>query len=344
MDSEIYKNKIKEYEEKRENKISIAKKYKEKIYNENPNLNILEDQKNMLAVKVAKNMLVMDEINKQIEQENLGIKLKNIDDKIEKELKKLNINKEAFKPKFDCKLCNDTGFITKNSKTEYCSCFIQSVINETYKQINLEKIYDENFDTFDFCYYSNTVDEEKYGTKKSPRKNIEHIKKISLDFANNILSKEQKNLLFVGNTGLGKTFLSNCIARKVLQNGNSVIYQTSPIFIDKIMKLSFSFDEKDKIQYDNIFDVDLLIIDDLGTETITNNKYTELFKIINTRLTKNKKILISTNLTLNELFERYDERVMSRLIGEFNICKFVGEDIRLKKKRISQDIIKNNSN
>ena len=227
------------------------------------------------------------------------------------------------------------------AKMKYCPCFTQAVINETYKQINLEKIYDENFDTFDLGFYSNQVNEEKYCTKKSPRQNIEQIKKVAMDFAEHILDKEQKNLLFVGNTGLGKTFLSNCIAKKVLQNGNSVIYQTSPIFIDKIMKLSFSFNEKDKEQYEKIFDVDLLIIDDLGTETITNNKYTELFKIINTRLTKNKKILISTNLTLNELLERYDERVMSRLIGEFHICKFIGDDIRLKKKRMSQDVMRN---
>lgn len=340
MDSEIYKKKMREYQEKRDKKISIANQKKEKIYNDNPNLKKLEEEKNMMAIKVAKNILVMNEMNKQIEQENLEINLRKIDEKIDKELKKIGIEKDDFEPIFDCKICNDTGFITKNSKTEYCCCFIQAVINETYKQINLEKIYDENFDTFDFGYYSDVVNEEKYGMKKSPKKNIEQIKKVSIDFANNILSKDQKNLLFVGNTGLGKTFLSNCIARKVLQNGNSVIYQTSPIFIDKIMKLSFSFDGKDKIQYDKIFDVDLLIIDDLGTETITNNKYTELFKIINTRLTKNKKILISTNLTLNELFERYDERVMSRLIGEFNICKFIGEDIRLKKKRISQDTMK----
>ena len=91
--------------------------------------------------------------------------------------------------------------------------------------------------------------------------------------------------------------------------------------------------------YNKIFEVDLLIIDDLGTETMTNNKYTELFNIINTRLLSNKKIIISTNLKLNELFSRYDERIISRLIGEFKICKFVGEDIRLKKKRISKDIL-----
>ena len=278
----------------------------------------------------------MNEIDKQVEQENLELKLKKIDEKIEKEMKKQGIDKSEFIPKFECELCNDTGFISKNGNIKYCSCFTQSVINETYKQINLEKIYEENFETFDLGYYSDVVDEIKYNAKKLPKKNIEQIKKVAIHFADNILSKDEKNLLFTGNTGLGKTFLSNCIAKRVLQNGNSVIYQTSPIFIDKIMKLSFSFDEKDKIQYEKIYDVDLLIIDDLGTETMTNNKYTELFKVINTRLTKNKKILISTNLTLNQLFERYDERLISRLIGEFNICKFIGDDIRLKKKRLNQ--------
>lgn len=338
MDKEIYIKKIREYEQKREQKISDAKSKKEKIYNDHPVLKKLEEQKNLLAVQVSRKLITMDELNKQIEQENLEIKLKKIDEKINKELKKIGIDESYFEPNFDCKICKDTGFVTKDNKTEYCSCFTQQVINETYQQINLEKIYEENFETFDLGYYSDVVNEEKYGAKKSPRKNIEQIKKISEKFANNVLSKEQKNLLFVGNTGLGKTFLSNCIAKRVLQNGNSVIYQTSPILMDKIMKLSFSFDEKDKVQYEKIFDVDLLIIDDLGTETMTNNKYTELFKIINTRLTKNKKILISTNLTLNQLFERYDERVMSRLIGEFNICKFIGDDIRLKKKRIGQDL------
>ncbi len=336
MDLEIYKKKIKEYEQKREKKINEAKLKKEKIYNDSPSLKKLEEEKNLIAVNISRKMLTMNDLDKQIEQENLEIKLKKIDKKIDNELKKIGISNSYFEPNFDCKICKDTGFVVKDNKTEYCSCFTQQVINETYQQINLERIYEENFETFDFGYYSDVVNEEKYGAKKSPRKNIEQIKKISEKFANNILSKEQKNLLFVGNTGLGKTFLSNCIAKKVLQNGNSVIYQTSPILMDKIMKLSFSFEDKDKLQYEKIFDVDLLIIDDLGTETMTNNKYTELFKIINTRLTKNKKILISTNLTLNQLFERYDERVMSRLIGEFNICKFVGDDIRLKKKRISK--------
>lgn len=151
-----------------------------------------------------------------------------------------------------------------------------------------------------------------------------------------ILDPKQKNLLFTGNTGLGKTFLTNAIARRVIENMNTVVYQTAPIFMDKIMEYKFSSEasKEDKEQYHKIYETDLLIIDDLGTETMTNNKYTELFNIINTRLLNNKKILISTNLTLNQLFSRYDERLVSRIIGEFTICKFIGEDIRLKKKKM----------
>ena len=106
--------------------------------------------------------------------------------------------------------------------------------------------------------------------------------------------------------------------------------------MDKVIEYKFSYNKTgiEKEQYNKIFNVDLLIIDDLGTETMSNNKFTELFNIINTRLLKNKKMLISTNLTLKELYKEYDERVMSRLIGSFTICKFVGEDIRLKKKKI----------
>ena len=92
--------------------------------------------------------------------------------------------------------------------------------------------------------------------------------------------------------------------------------------------------ETKKEQYNRVFDVDLLILDDLGTENLSNTKFTELFNIINTRLLKDKKTIISTNLTLQDLAVQYDDRVMSRLIGNYTICRFFGEDIRLKKKRM----------
>ena len=144
-------------------------------------------------------------------------------------------------------------------------------------------------------------------------------------------------MLFIGNTGLGKTFLTNCIAGRLIKNNKSVVYQTAPVLMDKIIEYKFSSKKQDKdiLDYKKIFDVDLLIIDDLGTESMNNVKFTELFNVINTRILNKKKILISTNLTLNELYKEYDERVMSRLIGNFIICKFIGDDIRLKKKKLS---------
>lgn len=340
MDIEAYNVVKKRFDLKRQKKIEEANVRKENIFKKYPRLRELEDDKNLMAIRTTQNILRSDNIKKQIEQENLEIKLKNIDLKIKKELNKDKINLKEFEPDFDCKECNDTGIIFKeDGKTNYCACFLQQIIDETYKQTNMLKINEENFDTFDIGYYSDTSNKEKYGMDKSPRKNIEQIRKIAIEFADNIDDKEQKNLLFTGNTGLGKTFLTNAIAKRVIDSAKSVIYQTAPVFMDKLMEYKFSPDISgtNKDQYNKIFDVDLLIIDDLGTETMTNNKYTELFNIINTRLLKNKKIIISTNLTLNQLLEKYDERVISRLIGEFKVCKFIGDDIRLKKKRIRKD-------
>lgn len=336
MDNQIYKNILKSYQEKRDKKILEVENRKKVLYSKYPNLRALEDEKNALAIATTKKIIALDSIDKQIEQDNMNIKLQKIDEKIARELKNNNLTYKDFEPIFDCEKCNDTGFIQVNGKTEYCTCFKQLAINEAYKQANMNKIDDENFNTFDIGYYSNVVDEVKYGISKSPRQNIECIRKIAQDFADNIVNPEQKNLLFTGNTGLGKTFLTNAIAKSAIENANTVIYQTAPVFMDKLMEYKFSNDATgmNKEQYDKIFNVDLLIIDDLGTETMTNNKFTELFNIINTRLLNNKKILISTNLTLKQLYERYDERVMSRIIGEFIICKFVGDDIRLKKKKM----------
>lgn len=338
MDNNIYKIVQKRYTEKREKQEKIAQKKKERILKDNPEIAKLEEEKNMIAISTTKKIITLNDLDKQIEKDNMSIKLKKIDERIERELKKRNVDKKDLLPKFDCEKCCDTGITNNNGISEYCSCFKQEVINELYKDANISKLDDENFNTFDIGYYSNVIDESKYGISKSPMENINVIRDIAYNFSNNIKNPDQKNLLFIGNTGLGKTFLTNCIAKMAIENTNTVIYQTAPVFMDKIIEYKYTNDitGSNKELYKKIFDVDLLIIDDLGTETMTNNKFTELFNIINTRLLNNKKILISTNLTLNQLFERYDERVMSRIIGDFTICKFIGEDIRLKKKKMNK--------
>jgi len=128
----------------------------------------------------------------------------------------------------------------------------------------------------------------------------------------------------------GKTFLSNCIANEVLNMNKTVLYQTAPIMLDEIIDYRFNRNNGDI--YRDILSVDLLIIDDLGTESMNGMKLTELFNIINTRsLSNNTKTLISTNLSISELLKNYDERIFSRFAGNYNICRFFGDDIRLKK-------------
>lgn len=336
MGNYVYSQLEREYELKRKKAEDLVLIKKSKLYDENLELRNLEEKKNMIALKITRNILLSDSITREIEEENMTKKLSDIEKKIEDYLNKLGYSKNDFEPKYECDICKDTGKIVDNGMQKYCNCFTQRVINESYKQYNIQKLKTENFGTFDTCYYSSKIDKEKYGMAKSPLQNIENIKKIAEIFIEKIDDSEQKNILFVGNTGLGKTFIANCIANELIKSGKTVIYQTAPLLMDTIIEHKYNFDKKssNKENYERLFNVDLLIIDDLGTETMSNNKFTELFNIINTRLLENKKIIISTNLNLQELYSVYDERVVSRILGGFIACKFIGDDIRIKKKRI----------
>ncbi len=331
MDTIVLRDLLKEYSLKKQRAEDESKNFKKEIFLKLPEVAALQDELAQISIKSLKNNMIQDKMSREIETQNLEIKINQINDKISKSLKRNGYAVEMFNPKYECSICEDTGY----SNGKQCSCLKQRLINIAYKQSNALKLEEENFETFDTCYYSNKVD-QKYGSNKSPLENIEDIRKLSINFCNNISDKEQKNLLFIGETGLGKTFLSNCIASEVIKNGYTAIYQTASILMDTVIehKLTYGKNDSNKDRYNQIFDADLLIIDDLGTETMNNIKFTELFNIINTRLLNNKKMIISTNLTINKLYETYDERVASRLIGNFVICKFIGEDIRLKKKKI----------
>lgn len=338
MNIEIYKEVERQYDIKRQNSEKKAKRNKQALMEEISKYQELEDKKNEIAITHAKTIISKNGVERQIAEENMQIKLNQIQKEIDNVLKNNGHNIAETRPTYECNKCNDTGRIYNEKGEEYCKCFVQKIVDKMYRQYNMLKIDEENFNTFDIGYYSDKVDKEKYKSDTSPRENILNIKKIAEKFCKNVTSDSQKNLLFVGNTGTGKTFISNCIAYDAIQRGYTVLYQTAPMLMDMLMDSKYSFDRKseDKAIYRNIFDVDLLIIDDLGTETLNNTRFTELFNIINTRLLKSKKTIISTNLGLNELQNQYDERVISRLIGNYEIYKFIGDDIRLKKKKIME--------
>ncbi len=249
-------------------------------------------------------------------------------------LKNLNISKDFFKPHFECTLCDDTGYIKDGYSFNLCSCIKQKLFDIEYNKTNISNLARDNFSNFNVDLYSNKVNEDLYSSNLSPQDNIKNIKEIALSFINNFDNINEKNLLFIGNTGLGKTFLSNCIANELLKKGKTILYQTAPVMLDTI--IDYRFNKNDNLNiYQNILDVDLLIIDDLGTEYMNSMKFAELFNVINTRLLNQNnhitKTIISTNLNLKDLSQKYDERIFSRFVGYYNICRFFGDDIRFKK-------------
>lgn len=303
---------------------------KKELYSKNPRLQELEDNLNKISIQTVKTILITKPCEKQALLDNLNIEIKKLKEEKICILKSLNLTEEYLKAKYECPLCNDVGYIITTNSNQMCTCLKQELLNIAYNKSNLNKLNRENFSTFNFNKYSDEINFEKYNANISPRENMKNILKIVKNFIYNFNNYNERNLLFTGNTGLGKTFISNCIANEILHINKTVLYQTAPIMLDSI--IDYRFNRNDGSIYKDILNVDLLIIDDLGTESMNSLKFTELFNIINSRiLSNNTKTLISTNLSVNELLKNYDERIFSRFAGNYNICRFFGDDIRLQK-------------
>lgn len=332
MSNSTLKSLLKEYEQKRISAISDLDRRKEKLYSSNSRLAEIDSELNNYAINTAKSIL--SNANNSYSIDNLKSKINDLKKEKIDILNRLNINDDFFKPNFECNLCEDTGYIKNGNKFDLCSCIKQKLFDIEYNKSNISSLEKDNFDNFNLSLYSDKVNEDLYSSNLSPRDNIKNIKEFALSFINNFDDVNEKNLLFLGNTGLGKTFLSNCIANELLKNGKTILYQTAPVMLDSI--IDYRFNKTNSINiYDNILDVDLLIIDDLGTECMNSMKFSELFNIINTRLLNQNnhitKTIISTNLGLKDLKDKYDERIFSRFVGNYNICRFFGDDIRFKK-------------
>jgi DNA replication protein DnaC len=330
----IFINNIKlKYEQKRLAAELNLEKRKEEIYLKIPRLKEIEEELNSLAITTAKSILSNNKKDHLVILENKMNLLKT--EKINL-LNKLNLNEDYFLPKYECGVCSDTGYVSDGYNTTMCNCLKQELFNIQINKSNINTLENQNFNSFNIDIFSNEKNKEKNNWGLSPKENIIKIKEISEEFINNFETARQKNLLFTGSTGSGKTFLCNCIANEILKLGKTVLYQTAPVMLDAIIDYKFGKTNSNSNIYEDLYNVDLLIIDDLGAENINSLKLTELFNIINTRiLNLNKKPLktiISTNLNLESLYKNYDERIVSRFIGYYNICKFFGEDIRLKNK------------
>ncbi len=329
MNPDILKSIEREYEQKRTIAERTTEYLKNETYEKNPKLAEIDSLIKKLGIEASKTSLVASEEEKEKILKDLSEKIESLKKEKQNILDKCGV---SLSPKYECEKCKDTGYITIDLKTEMCSCMKQKLINESYNKSNLYRLKNDTFCNFCDSLYDDKPNIEKYGINVSPRENITKIKKICLDFIQNFESPEQKNILFTGTPGVGKTFLSGCIANEILNKGYTVLYQTSPLLLDSIFEYKFNQkNSSSKELYDSLFNVNLLIIDDLGTENLTAAKFAELFTVINARLLNPKtKTIISTNLSLENLAKNYDSRILSRLIGNFHICRFIGDDIRLK--------------
>ncbi len=288
-----------------------AAERREQVYRENPVLFEMDR-----AIMEAGSRYCARATREGEDTEALKERLETLQKKREAFLHSIHANLE---PHFRCAYCQDTGMTPEG----VCSCFQRELIALNFRQSNLEQALNEqSFARFDFSLFDTTP---KNGLL-SPRDNMKQIYNRCRQYADQFDGQE-KSLLFVGATGLGKTYLSTAIARELLERGYSVIYISAPEFARRLETTRFR-DEEDQLE--QFFTCDMLILDDLGTENRTTFTVAALTDLMDQRIRNRKPMLFSTNLNLEGLQRAYDERIISRLLGHFTYFYFYGEDLRVK--------------
>ncbi len=317
-----------DYQKKRDIAEENALLRKKEIYELIPKLKDIDKEITSINLKIGRSIL-FDNKNKDIllkECELMTNKLKQTKQDL---LLSFGKDENYLDIKYECNLCRDTGYIQNSHK---CNCFKQILINKAYNTSNLSS----SFQKYDFNNSKLSIFSSEIIPKEniSPRDNYINIYAECQSFCDKFNTDDDTNLILYGPTGTGKTFISSCIAKRLLDEGYTVLYQTAFQMFETVEEQKFNKEKTyiNKEAYNSIFDCDLLIIDDLGTEF--NNSFTnsEFFNILNTRLLNNKKIIISTNLTPMLLGDMYTQRIFSRIFERFKMIKFIGNDLRWGNK------------
>ncbi len=324
MNKSVLKELSMEYERKRDQQERDQRARVAKVYKEIPAIKKIDND----ILKVGLNMskfIIGNPNNYEKDLEKAKAKIESL--KMEKAflMTEANIPADYMDKRHECKTCKDLGYLDNGYQ---CNCLKQALVSRAYKMSNLSNTLErENFKNFNINLFK---DESFENERMTPRENMADIAGIAEGFISNFDQNNGDNLLFYGTTGLGKTFLCNCIAKSLLDKNKIVIYQTAFTILEIIEKHRFGRGDKEfnNYQYSLLFDADLLIIDDLGTEVANTFTNAEIFNIVNTRIIGGKKTIISTNLTPKEISETYTDRVFSRILDKFLPLKFFGHDLR----------------
>lgn len=317
LTNQQYDSIIRTYEEKQNRHNRLLKKRTRQIYGECPRYKELDERAASLGAAYTRRLLDGDEsAPARFKEELLQITAQKA-----KLLEDSGYPADYLVITYDCPDCKDSGY----QNTEKCHCFKQKIITLLYEQSNIqEMLKTENFKHLSTKYYEGM-----------DLKRFEAALQACRDFIESFKS-DYHNMLFCGTVGTGKSFLSSCIAKELIEGGFCVIYFSSAAFFEKLSQITFDYRSKEELTvfYDDIYNCDLVIIDDLGTELTNAFVASQLFSLLNERHMRKKSTLISTNLSLEELRDRYSDRIFSRITSNYGIYKLTGPDIRMHKKRL----------
>ena len=325
---DAYKQVMRAYDSARDTADKKQQERKQEMYRQVPELQEIDKTLSKIGMNLAKLALagsISDVESMQTEAEILRTR--------RKELMRATVGENFLANVYNCLDCSDTGYIPvkQGYAASRCKCLQQRLINEYYSISNMkDALKEENFDTYDLRLFTTDVVQAE---GLSTHANMENVYRLAMKFVTEF-DTSFANLLLYGEPGLGKTFVCHCIAKDLLDAGRTVLYVTAPRLCKTLEDFRFnreSMSEPDEM-LTTIDDVELLIIDDLGAEISTVVTSAALFDIINQRLLSRKPTVISTNLTPAALEMQYSERIVSRFFGNYQMIKFFGEDIRVKKK------------
>lgn len=317
-----------EYERIRTQNAQKQERIRQKIYAEIPELKSVEAQLSEILQQMIGQTLTHDGNSSTIDM--LKQKVDALLERKKQLLHAHHYSENIFRDIYECSICKDTGVI----QDRFCKCYQKKLIDKLFENSELhEKLKYDNFDHFDYDIFSNQIPPQEKSDPMSgisPRQNIEEIRNFAQEFIDHFEQREFKNLYFYGKSGLGKTFMSSCIAREILFQEHDVVYKTFYEIMDIVRLYKFDHNDKEaREKYELLLKTDLLIIDDLDSGNLTAFNISEFFNILNTRILNYKKMIISTNIDAKDLQEALGERIASRIYGNFILLKFIGDDLRI---------------
>lgn len=295
----------------------LSKRFDE-VYAKIPEYKTLEESIPTVSMSYTRRLLDGD----AAARDALKASLAEISSKKKQLLLQNGFPEDYLEMQYNCPACKDTGYIGG----EKCSCLKKQILSVSYEQSNIAKLLEtDNFSTLSEEYYEG--------------EDLLHFRE-AVALCHNIVDNfesNKENLLLYGSVGVGKSFLSCCIAKELLDKGYSVLYFSSSHLFDVLAENDFRKDSKENLytSKEDIYNCDLVVIDDLGTEITNSFIFTSLFSLITERILRNKATIISTNLTLKHLMDLYSDRIFSRITAKYKLCKLSGPDIRIYKKTAS---------